>query len=141
VWVAGGRARTLALSGADLDAVFSLRDYRDAAALREKLATAHHAVIISGGYIGLEAAAAFAHSGVAVTVIGVERIIGTDGQVNAVKLSDGRILRADFVVVGVGLISVSRSRGHIVRDSRSTNTSAPPCPLHRGCGSFPRSIT
>lgn len=72
IWAAGGRARTLSLPGAELDGVFSLRTYQDAARLRERLATAKRAVIIGGGYIGLEAAAAFAERGVAVTVIDVQ---------------------------------------------------------------------
>jgi 3-phenylpropionate/trans-cinnamate dioxygenase ferredoxin reductase component len=138
VWAAGGRARTLSLPGADLDGVFSLRTYLDAARLREKLAPAKRAVIIGGGYIGLEAAAAFAERGVEVTVIevqerllarvtcaevsafyaglhrdhgtrillssGVEQILGSDGRVTGVELSDGTRLDADFVIVGVGLI-------------------------------------
>lgn len=138
VWAAGGRARTLSLPGADLDGVFSLRTHHDAARLRERLATANRAVIIGGGYIGLEAAAAFAERGVAVTVIevqerllarvtcaevsafyadlhrahgtqillssGVEQILGSDGRVTGVELSDGTRLDADFVIIGVGLI-------------------------------------
>jgi len=138
IWAAGGRARTLSLPGADLDGVFSLRTYLDAARLRDKLATSRQAVIIGGGYIGLEAAAAFAERGVGVTVIevqerllarvtcaevsgfyanlhrghgtrillssGVERILGSDGAVVGVELSDGTKLDADFVIIGVGLI-------------------------------------
>jgi 3-phenylpropionate/trans-cinnamate dioxygenase ferredoxin reductase component len=138
VWAAGGRARTLSLPGADLDGVFSLRTYLDAASLRDKLGTSRRAVIIGGGYIGLEAAAAFAERGVEVTVIevqerllarvtcaevsafyanlhrshgtrillssGVEQILGSDGRVTGVELSDGTRLDADFVIIGVGLI-------------------------------------
>lgn len=69
VWAAGGHARTLPLSGAGLDGVHTLRTLDDADALREELATARSAVIIGGGYIGLEAASVFSSLGLAVTVL------------------------------------------------------------------------
>lgn len=86
VWAAGGRARTLSLPGAGLDGVFSLRTYLDAARLRDKLASSRRAVIIGGGYIGLEAAAAFATQGIDVTVIEVqERLLA---RVTCAEVSD-----------------------------------------------------
>ncbi|MDQ1075869.1 MULTISPECIES: NAD(P)/FAD-dependent oxidoreductase [Microbacterium] len=69
IWAAGGRARKLSLPGAELAGVLSLRTHQDAADLRQRVGTAHRAVIIGGGYIGLEAAAAFATLGLDVTVI------------------------------------------------------------------------
>ncbi|MBU8865634.1 NAD(P)/FAD-dependent oxidoreductase [Paenarthrobacter aromaticivorans] len=138
VWAAGGRARRLTVPGADLSGVFSLRNHADAERLRGSLAGARNAVIIGGGYIGLEAAAALVQRAVSVTVIevqerllarvtcaavsdfysdlhrasgttvllssGVEQILGERGHVVGVQLSDGQILPADLVIVGVGLI-------------------------------------
>ncbi|TAP39156.1 FAD-dependent oxidoreductase [Arthrobacter sp. S39] len=72
VWAAGGRARTLAVPGANHSGVFSLRNHADAERLRVSLVDARYAVIIGGGYIGLEAAAALAQRGVTVTVIEVQ---------------------------------------------------------------------
>ncbi|MBM9503357.1 NAD(P)/FAD-dependent oxidoreductase [Actinacidiphila acididurans] len=54
----GARPRRLALPGADLDGVCTLRDHDDAADLRQRLATADHVVVVGGGFVGLEAAAA-----------------------------------------------------------------------------------
>lgn len=72
IWAAGGRARTLDLPGADLSGVFSLRNHDDAQRLRTHMATARNAVIIGGGYIGLEAAAALSARDIAVTIIEVQ---------------------------------------------------------------------
>lgn len=55
--------------GADLDGVHAVRSYRDAQTLREKAGEAHAIVVIGGGLLGLEMAAALATHGVAVTVV------------------------------------------------------------------------
>lgn len=72
IWAAGGRARTLNLPGADLPGVFSLRNHEDAQRLRAHMETARNAVIIGGGYIGLEAAAALSARNIGVTIIEVQ---------------------------------------------------------------------
>ena len=64
----GGRARTVALAGACKN-VLTLRTVDDALALRKKLESARTAVVIGGGWIGLEAAASASKLGVAVTVL------------------------------------------------------------------------
>ncbi len=53
----GARARPLPAPGADLYGVFSLRDVRDAEALRVALGPGRRLVVVGGGYVGLEAAA------------------------------------------------------------------------------------
>jgi 3-phenylpropionate/trans-cinnamate dioxygenase ferredoxin reductase subunit len=70
VWAAGGDARRLACPGATLPGVHVIRDKADADALRHAIAAgARRAVIIGGGYIGLEAAAALDKLGCEVTVV------------------------------------------------------------------------
>lgn len=69
IWAAGGRPRTIPLAGCELAGVHQFRTIDDAQNIRERLAFAQHAVIIGGGYIGLEAAAAFRKAGVHVTVL------------------------------------------------------------------------
>jgi 3-phenylpropionate/trans-cinnamate dioxygenase ferredoxin reductase subunit len=59
----------LSLSGCDLDGVVSLRSLADARALRERIGGVSSAVVIGGGFIGLEVAAGFASSTKRVTVI------------------------------------------------------------------------
>lgn len=61
--------RRLEMPGKDLAGVFYLRSGTDARALRNRIGTAKRAVIIGGGFIGLEVAAMMATNGIAVTVI------------------------------------------------------------------------
>lgn len=69
----GARVRRLGCPGAELGAVHYLRDLRDARRLAETARTARHAVVIGGGYIGLEAAASLRHKGLDVTVVETEQ--------------------------------------------------------------------
>jgi 3-phenylpropionate/trans-cinnamate dioxygenase ferredoxin reductase component len=69
VWAAGGRARRLPLPGADLRGVHRVRTLRDVTILKDELPLARRAVVIGGGYIGLETAAAFRKLGIEVTVV------------------------------------------------------------------------
>jgi 3-phenylpropionate/trans-cinnamate dioxygenase ferredoxin reductase subunit len=54
----GARPRRLSLPGAELDGICVLRSHSDAADLRRRLESAVHVVVVGGGFIGLEAAAA-----------------------------------------------------------------------------------
>jgi 3-phenylpropionate/trans-cinnamate dioxygenase ferredoxin reductase subunit len=73
----GGRARRLHLPGADLDGVCYLRHLRNAEELRERLAVATRGVVVGGGFIGLEAAAAATSAGKDVTVVDIaDRLLG-----------------------------------------------------------------
>ncbi|OBY26562.1 NAD(P)/FAD-dependent oxidoreductase [Leisingera sp. JC1] len=69
IWSAGGAPRRLACPGADLPGVYYLRSKGDADALMAHLDRASCAVIIGGGYIGLEAAAVLRAKGIAVTLL------------------------------------------------------------------------
>ncbi|HEX4831983.1 MAG TPA: FAD-dependent oxidoreductase [Trebonia sp.] len=78
----GGRARRLRIPGADpggpaLDGVCYLRHLANADDLRRRLAGAARVVVIGGGFIGLEAAAAATSAGKDVTVVDVaDRLLG-----------------------------------------------------------------
>lgn len=65
----GSRPRRLTVPGADLFGVCYLRSIDDAGRLRELLNAAHSVVVIGGGFIGLEAAAAARRRGLHVTVV------------------------------------------------------------------------
>jgi len=69
VLATGAVARTLPLPGTDLDGVHHLRRLGDSRRLREALVEGRRAVIIGGGWIGLEVAAAARTAGVEVTVL------------------------------------------------------------------------
>lgn len=134
----GARPRALDVPGADLPGVCHLRDIGDALRLRTRLASARQAVVVGGGFIGLETAAVAASLGVSVTVVeagdrlmaravapvlsefylrahhrrgvgirlgaGVRAILGPRDGVAAVELTDGTVLPADVVVVGIGIV-------------------------------------
>ena len=134
----GGRARTLPVPGSELGGVCSLRSLADASALRAQVHRATNAVVVGGGYLGLEIASAMTQLGASVTVVealdallmratsavvsryflelheasGVHVVVGSaveeftggaDGMVQAVRLAGGQVLKADVVVVAVGM--------------------------------------
>jgi 3-phenylpropionate/trans-cinnamate dioxygenase ferredoxin reductase component len=73
----GARPRLLAVPGSDLTGVCYLRDVAHALELRARLAAAERVLIVGGGFIGLEAAAAATAQGKEVTVIeAADRLIG-----------------------------------------------------------------
>lgn len=65
----GARARALPIPGADLEGVHYLRTAADVEAIRTAAAPGSDAVIVGGGYIGLETAASLRALGLRVTVL------------------------------------------------------------------------
>jgi NADPH-dependent 2,4-dienoyl-CoA reductase/sulfur reductase-like enzyme/rhodanese-related sulfurtransferase len=123
------------IPGIDLPGIFTLRDLADADRLHEIAQHSRSAVIVGGGFIGLEMAENLVRRGIATTVVeladqvlppwdremttpvadhlrksGVELILGDSAGEFAssnngltVKLTSGRQLRADLVVLCVGV--------------------------------------
>jgi 3-phenylpropionate/trans-cinnamate dioxygenase ferredoxin reductase component len=69
IWAAGGSPRWLQCEGATLDGVHVVRSRADVDAMLDGLDDVADAVIIGGGYIGLEAAAVLSKMGKKVTVL------------------------------------------------------------------------
>jgi len=69
VLATGVRARRLDIAGAELDGVLTLRTARDSTRLSERLTPNARIVILGGGFLGLEIAAAAVKRGCAVTVV------------------------------------------------------------------------
>lgn len=69
VWAAGGSPRRLTCGGADLAGVHTVRTRADADRMRDELPHVTQAVVIGGGYIGLEAAAVLAKAGKSVVLL------------------------------------------------------------------------
>ena len=69
VWATGGSPRRLTCAGHDLSGVHTVRTRADADRMMDELPSVTQAVVIGGGYIGLEAAAVLAKSGKRVVVL------------------------------------------------------------------------
>jgi 3-phenylpropionate/trans-cinnamate dioxygenase ferredoxin reductase component len=69
VLAVGARNRTLPVKGAALDGVCYLRTDAEAVGIQDRLAQAHHVVVIGGGFIGLELAASASALGKSVHVL------------------------------------------------------------------------
>lgn len=125
----GAKPRKLNCPGGEH--ALTLRDHRDTVLLREKFQPGKNIVVIGGGFIGLELASSASKLGCKVTVIeaqprilmrgvpeaiskivhdahlaaGVIMIIGTGISrltANAVHLTDGREIKADTIIAGIG---------------------------------------
>ncbi|ROS30823.1 NAD(P)/FAD-dependent oxidoreductase [Cellulomonas sp. PhB150] len=155
VLATGSAPRRLEVAGADLRGVLYLRTLDDSDRLRAALGAAARVVVVGGGWIGLEVAAAARAADCAVTVVvrdrapllGVlgERLAGVfadlhrghdvdlrtsaevarvvasgDGaHVGGVELTDGTVVPADLVVVGIGAtprVGLARDAGLAVDD-------------------------
>lgn len=123
--------------GGELGNVFTLRSLADADRISGVMKEGATALVIGGGYIGLEAAAVFATRGLKVHVIemadrilkrvasaetaafvrsvhetrgvqilestALDRLEGDEGMVSHAVLADGTSIKADLVVVGIGV--------------------------------------
>jgi len=70
IWAAGGDPRRLSCPGAQLRGIHALRDKADTDRLVAELARGlRRVVVVGGGYIGLEAAAALGEAGCTVTLV------------------------------------------------------------------------
>lgn len=69
IWAAGGAPRRLGCSGGDAAGVHTVRTRADADRMMAELAGVTQAVVIGGGYIGLEAAAVLAKAGKQVVLL------------------------------------------------------------------------
>lgn len=83
VWAAGGDARKLTCQGADLKGVHSVRTRSDVDAIMAELSEASRIVVVGGGYIGLEAAAALSKLGKKIVLLEamprvLERVAGSE---------------------------------------------------------------
>jgi 3-phenylpropionate/trans-cinnamate dioxygenase ferredoxin reductase component len=135
----GARARKLDLPGSELDGVVYLRSADDALDLKARLGDFEDAVVIGGGFIGLEAACSLHGMDNNVTVLEygprlVGRAVGEEtseyflqshrnrgidiqlnarmakfvddgqGKVAGVEMEDGSVVKAQLVLIGIGVI-------------------------------------
>ncbi len=69
IWAAGGSPRQMSCGGFDLPGVHSIRTLEDVDSVIAELAAVCHVLVIGGGYIGLESAAALTKRSKRVTVV------------------------------------------------------------------------
>ncbi|MHB2267366.1 NAD(P)/FAD-dependent oxidoreductase [Aliihoeflea sp. PC F10.4] len=73
----GARPRLLDVDGSSLDSIFPLRNFTDAVRIRQATERAHSAVVVGGGFIGMEIAHTLAALGKSVTLIEMApRVLG-----------------------------------------------------------------
>ncbi len=116
IWAAGGHPRPLTVPGAALTGVHTLRSFEDARRLRAEAARATSAVIIGGGYIGLEAASALATLGLAVTVVEVmDRLLARVTSPVVAEFFERRHQREGVKFrIGVGAEEILGAAGRVV---------------------------
>jgi 3-phenylpropionate/trans-cinnamate dioxygenase ferredoxin reductase subunit len=106
--------RLPAAVGGDLDGVLAMRSLADADALAARLAPGARALVVGGGYVGLEAAAVLVGAGLSVTLVEAERILSrvaapaTAEFFRALHLRHGVDLRE-----GAGLAGLSGTGGRV----------------------------
>jgi NADPH-dependent 2,4-dienoyl-CoA reductase/sulfur reductase-like enzyme len=82
----GARPRRLNVPGSDLDGVFTLRSLADSGAIRDAARGSNRAVVVGGGFIGMEVAASLRRLRLAVTLI--HKGSGLFDQLRSPELSD-----------------------------------------------------
>jgi len=120
----GARVRKLPIEGADLLGVFYLRDMADVMAIKTSVKSAKRAVIIGGGYIGLETAASLKKLGLDVTVLeAMPRILQ---RVTAPELSEFykrvHIEEGVEVLEGVMASSITSEDGAVIVHDKNDNS-------------------
>lgn len=108
--------RLPAAIGGDLGGVFVIRDFQDADRLAGELKPGRHALIVGGGYIGLEAAAVARSSGLEVTVIEMaDRILQRVASAATARLvKDIHTGRGVDIREGTGLVRLIGEEGKVV---------------------------
>jgi 3-phenylpropionate/trans-cinnamate dioxygenase ferredoxin reductase component len=100
IWAAGGTPRRLICGGKDLAGVHTVRCRSDVDRMKDELGSASRAVVIGGGYIGLEAASVLSKLGKQVTVL--EALARTLARVAGEPLS--RFYEAEHRAHGVNVL-------------------------------------
>ena len=137
IWATGGHARRLTCEGHHVAGVHTVRTRADVDRMIAELPRVKQAVVIGGGFVGLEAAAVLSGFGIGVVLLEaadrvmarvaapelsrfyegehrahgadlrlntvVDSIVGAD-PVSGVRLSDGTVVPAQLVVVGIGIV-------------------------------------
>jgi 3-phenylpropionate/trans-cinnamate dioxygenase ferredoxin reductase subunit len=135
----GSRVRTLPVPGADAEGVHYLRTMEDSQRLRKRLEDRPNLVVVGGGWIGLEVAAAARGYGATVTILEPQPTplygpLGPEiGQVYAdLHTSNGVDLRT-----GAGVAEIRTADGHVAGVATSGGDTVPADMVVVGVGVLP----
>ncbi len=139
VLATGSRPRLLPLPGSDLGGVISLRSLDDARIIRELSATASDAVILGGGFIGLEIAATLSAGGRKVTVIeAADRVLGRAvAPVIAAHVHERLINGGVRILTGTTVARLEGENGHVAAAVTSSGERLPAQLVIVGIGVVP----
>jgi 3-phenylpropionate/trans-cinnamate dioxygenase ferredoxin reductase component len=139
VWAAGGEARRLPIPGADLEGVHVVRRLSDAERIRERLTATRDAVVIGGGYIGLETAASLRRSGIEVTVVeAMPRLLQrVTGEEVADYVRQRHTREGVHVLLETGVSEIVGSSGHVAGVALSDGRTLPADLVVVGIGLIP----
>ncbi len=110
----GGRARRLSLPGADLPGIHYLRTLEDSDGLKAAMASATQAVVVGGGFIGCEVAAACVMKGLRTTIVEVGPFLLNA----ALDETTGRWISEFLVAKGIRARTGERAARFIEQDGR-----------------------
>lgn len=101
----GGKVNRLTIPGADLKGIFYLRTIVDAGAIMSYLPSCQNALVLGGGFIGMEFAQSFVKNGLKTTAIIREKYFWE----NVVGENSGKLLSEILTSNGVDLISQAQA--------------------------------
>ncbi len=169
-------AKPRRLPGAGGEHALTLRDHQDTIELRRRFVAGQRVVVIGGGFIGLELASSAIKRGCVVSLIemqprilmrgvpesiativhqrhvdaGVQMLTGvtiSSISANAVALGDGRVIKADTIIAGIGAapeIRLAQEAGLVIENGIACNdrmqTSDPDIYAAGDCCSFPHDL-
>ncbi|TDO46869.1 3-phenylpropionate/trans-cinnamate dioxygenase ferredoxin reductase subunit [Kribbella sp. VKM Ac-2527] len=140
VLATGARPRDLPVPGVTVGGVVSLRTLEDARALRKHLTADRRVVIIGGGYIGLEVAAAARANGVEVTIVEREqRVLArvASEELSAILASYHRE-RGTTIITGAQVRRLTSRDGQVRAVVLDDGTAIPCDVVVVGVGAVPR---
>ena len=127
VFATGAGCRPLAVLGAELDGVLTLRTLADADALRQRLEQAREVVVVGAGFIGLEFASVALARGTLVHIIEVTR--QPMGRVVSMPVSrfftEAHIGWGAEVALGTGVVRILGAAGRVTGVETSDGRSIP----------------
>jgi len=141
LYATGARPLLPPIEGLDLEGVFQVRTLDDATAVRTAIGREpRHAVVVGGGYIGLEVAEAFHNLGIPVTVLEMADTVLSrtmDPEMSEIVATQVRELGID-IHTGTPVDRIVGESGHVVA-VEAAGTTHPADIIVLGLGSAPNS--